>query len=93
MLVATIKRPPQRTIDSTLPTPGTVSPRATFQTPSGPSRIADPPTTSRTVHPSIVVGFVSGKGVQFGALGPGPIAAPVDAGAAGTDELLVTPSC
>src|SRR5947207_743268 len=44
------------------PTPGTVSPRVTVQTPSGPSRIAVPPRTSRTVQPSIVVGLVSGTG-------------------------------
>src|SRR5437879_7722781 len=44
------------------PTPGTVSPRVTVQTPSGPSRIAVPPGTARTVQPSMVVGLVSGTG-------------------------------
>src|SRR5712671_3874446 len=58
--VATIQRLPQRTIESIRQTPGTVSPRVTVQTPSGPSRIAVAPRTSRTVQPSIVVGLVSG---------------------------------
>src|SRR5258707_3071712 len=58
--VATIQRLPQRTIESMRPIPGTVSPRVTVQTPLGPSRIAVPPRTSRTVQPSIVVGLVSG---------------------------------
>src|SRR6478672_7363742 len=58
--VATIQRLPQRTIESIRPIPGTVSPRVTVQTPSGPSRIAVAPRTSRTVQPSIVVGLVSG---------------------------------
>ncbi len=62
LAVATIQRLPQRTIESMRPTPGTVSPRVTVQTPSGPSRIAVPPRTSRTVQPSIVVGLVSGTG-------------------------------
>src|SRR5262245_39379253 len=60
-LVATIQRLPQRAIELTEPTPGTSSPRVTRQTPSGPSRIAVAPTTSRTVQPSIVVGLVSGS--------------------------------
>src|SRR5258708_11657391 len=60
LAVATIQRLPQRTIESMRPTPGTVSPRVTVQTPLGPSRIAVPPRTSRTVQPSIVVGLVSG---------------------------------
>ena len=62
LAVATIQRLPQRTIDSIRPTPGTVSPRAAIRTPSGPPRTAVPPRTSRTVHPSIVVGLVSGTG-------------------------------
>jgi hypothetical protein len=62
-LVATIQRSPQRRIESTLPTPGTVSPRLTLQMPLGPSKIAIPFATSRSVHPSIVVGRVSGIGV------------------------------
>src|SRR5437660_4638448 len=62
LAVATIQRLPQRTIESMRPTPGTVSPRVTVQTPSGPSRIAVPPRTSRTVQPSMVVGLVSGTG-------------------------------
>jgi hypothetical protein len=65
LLVATIKRLPQRTIESTLPTPGTVCPGVTFQTPFGPSMTAVPSTTSRSVQPSIVVGLVSGVGVSF----------------------------
>jgi hypothetical protein len=64
-LVATIQRSPQRRIESTLPTPGTVSPRLTLQMPLGPSKIAIPFVTSRSVHPSIVVGRVSGIGVSF----------------------------
>jgi len=47
-------------MESIRPIPGTVSPRVTVQMPSGPSRIAVPPRTSRTVQPSIVVGLVSG---------------------------------
>ena len=62
MLVATIQRLPQRTIESIFPTPGTVSPRTAFHTPFGPSKTAVPPLTSRIVHPSIVVGLVSGTG-------------------------------
>src|SRR5215470_6189879 len=46
-LVATSQRPPHRTIDSTRPTPGTVSPRPTRQTPFGPSTTAKPLVTSR----------------------------------------------
>jgi hypothetical protein len=67
-LVATIQRSPQRRIESILPTPGTVSPRLTFQMPLGPSKIAIPFVTSRIVHPSIVVGLVSGIGVSFARL-------------------------
>ena len=63
LLVATIHRLPQRTIESIFPTPGTVSPRVAFQTPLGPSRTAVPPLTSRIVQPSMVVGFVSGTGM------------------------------
>jgi hypothetical protein len=62
LLVATIQRLPQRTIESIFPTPGTVSPRIAFHTPFGPSKTAVPPLTSRIVHPSIVVGLVSGTG-------------------------------
>src|SRR5262249_50292168 len=43
-----------------------MSPRATRQTPSGPSRTAVLPMTSRTVHPSMVVGLVSGTGTKCG---------------------------
>ena len=64
-LVATIKRLPQRTIESTRPIPGTVCPSVTFQTPFGPSITAVPLTTSRSVQPSMVVGLVSGVGVSF----------------------------
>ena len=63
-LVATIQRLPQRTIELILPTPGTVSPRVAFQTPVGPSKTAVERFTSRTDHPSIVVGLVSGTGVR-----------------------------
>ena len=48
-----------------LPSPGTTSPRLTFKMPLGPSRAAIPFVTSRTLHPSIVVGLVSGTGVGF----------------------------
>jgi hypothetical protein len=65
LLVATIQRLPQRTIDSTRPTPGTVSPRFTVQMPSGPSKTAVPLVTSRSIQPSMVVGLVSGTGVRF----------------------------
>ena len=66
LLVTTIQRLPQRTIDSTLPTRGTVSPRAALQIPSGPSRTAVAPETSRTVQPSMVAGLVSGNGIGLG---------------------------
>ncbi len=64
LLVATTKRLPQRTIESTLPTPGTVCPSVTFQTPLGPSNTAVPLTTSRSVQPSVVAGLVSSVGVS-----------------------------
>src|SRR5262245_21532522 len=63
LLVATIQRLPQRTIDSTFPSSGNESPRVTLHTPLGPWRTAVPPTTSYTIQPSIVVGFVSGNGI------------------------------
>src|SRR5713226_666705 len=63
LLVETIQRLPHRTIESTVPSPGTVSPRATFQTPLGPCNTALPLATSRITHPSRTVGFVSGNGV------------------------------
>jgi hypothetical protein len=65
LLVATTKRLPQRTIESTLPIPGTVCPGVTFQTPLGPSNTAVPLTTSRSVQPAMVVGLVSGVGMSF----------------------------
>jgi hypothetical protein len=65
LLVATTKRLPQRTIESTLPTRGTVCPGVTLQTPFGPSITAVPLITSRSVQPSMVVGLVSGVGVSF----------------------------
>jgi hypothetical protein len=65
LLVATTKRLPQRTIESTRPIPGSVSPGVTLQTPFGPSITAVPLITSRSVQPSIVVGLVSGVGVSF----------------------------
>ena len=65
LLVATIQRLPQSTIESTLPNPGTASPRVTFKMPWGPSKTAAPPTTSRTVQPGTVVGRVSGVGVAL----------------------------
>jgi hypothetical protein len=68
LLVATIQRLPQRTIESTLPSPGTVSPLVAFNIPLGPSKVAVPPTTSRTLQPSMVLGLVSGTGVSWGGL-------------------------
>ena len=79
LLVATTKRLPQRTIESTLPTPGTVCPGVTFQTPFGPSITATPFTTSRSVQPSIVVGLVSGVGVGFVGVRTSFTVAPVEA--------------
>src|SRR5437870_5562922 len=78
LLVATIQRLPHQTIDSTLPSPGTMSPGATFQMPLGPSKTAVPLITFRTVQPLTVVGLVSGTGTSlacglaslfFGAIG------------------------
>jgi hypothetical protein len=66
LVVATIQRLPQRTIESILPTPGTLSPCVALQTPPGPSKMTVPPTTSRIVQPSIVVGLVSGIAVGLG---------------------------
>jgi hypothetical protein len=65
-LVATIQRLPQRTIDSILPTPGTVSPCDTLKTPLGPSKTTVLPLTSRRVQPLIVVGRDSGTAVGLG---------------------------
>src|SRR5215471_1485245 len=89
LLVATTKRLPQRTIESTRPTPGTVCPGVTHQTPCGPSITAVPFTTSRSVQPSIVVGLVSGVGVSFRA---SFTAAPVEAvrGGATIGSLLAS---
>ena len=69
LLVATIKRFPQRMIATTLPTPGTVSPRFTLKLPPGPSNTAVPLTTSRSVQPSMVVGLVSGTGASRASVG------------------------
>ena len=65
LLVATIRRLPHRKIAMILPTPGTVSPRVTRQVPSGPSNTAVPFITSRSLQPSMVVGLVSGTGVNL----------------------------
>src|ERR1700687_4258401 len=65
LLVATIKRFPQRPMEPTLPTPGTVCPGFALQTPLGPSSTAVPLVTSRSVQPLIVVGLVSGVRVSF----------------------------
>jgi hypothetical protein len=46
LLVTTIQRLPQRTIDSILPTPGNGSPRLTLHMPLGPSKRAVPSATS-----------------------------------------------
>ena len=62
LAVATIQRLPQRTIESTRPRPGTVSPTIAVRIPAGPSSTTVPPRTSRTTQPSIVVGRVSGAG-------------------------------
>src|SRR6266852_3613808 len=66
LLVETIQRLPHKTIESTLPSPGTISPRAAFRMPPGPCNTAVPSITSRTLQPSIVVGLVSGTGMGFG---------------------------
>src|SRR5271154_2746742 len=65
LLVATIQRWPQKTMESTFPSPGTVSPRRDLQTPLGPSKTATPLTTSRIVQPSIVFGLVSCIGASL----------------------------
>jgi hypothetical protein len=51
LLVATIQRLPQRTIESIFPKPGTMFPRVTFTGPLGPSKITVPPITSETSSP------------------------------------------
>jgi hypothetical protein len=55
-------------MESILPNPATVSPRATFETPLGPSKTMEVPTTSRIVQPGMVVGGVSnvGAGLDLG---------------------------
>ena len=58
------QRLPQRTMDSTRPSPGMVSPRAAIRIPSGPSRTAVPSRTSTTVQPGIVAGLVSGAATR-----------------------------
>src|SRR5262249_50663059 len=70
LVVATIQRLPQRTIESIRPIPGTVSPCAARQAPLGPSSTTVPPTTSRIVQPSIVVGRVSGIATGLGRIFP-----------------------
>ena len=65
LLVATIQRLPHSTTESTVPSPGTVSPRAAFHVPPGPSSVAMPLTTFRTVQPGMVVGLVSGTGTRL----------------------------
>src|SRR5262249_10970233 len=69
LVVATIQRLPQRTTESIRPIPGTVSPCAARQAPLGPSSTTVPPTTSRIVQPSIVVGRVSGTATGLAAAG------------------------
>ena len=67
------QRLPQRTMDSTRPRPGMVSPRAAIRIPSGPSRTAVPSRTSTTVQPGIVAGLVSGaatRGCRIAIAGP-----------------------
>src|SRR5207248_7185478 len=66
LVVATIQRLPQRTIESILPRAGTVSPCVALQTLAGPSKTTVPPTTSRIVQPSIVIGLVSGIAMGLG---------------------------
>ena len=51
--------------ESIFPNPGTVSPRVTFLIPLGPSNTTRSPLISSTVHPSIVVGLVSGAGTAL----------------------------
>src|SRR5215471_2109565 len=77
LLVATMKRLPQRTIESTLPTLGTVCPGITLQTPFGPSNTAVPLVTSRSVRPGMLVGLVSGVGESFVELRSSPALTPV----------------
>lgn len=97
LLVATIRRFPQRKIDSTLPTPGIMSPLDTLRMPSGPSKIAVPLATSRSVQPSIVVGLVSGVGVSLTrvckstALAIDGVAAPTDDFAWADEEEMFEP--
>src|SRR5262249_34061410 len=55
LVVATIQRLPQRTIESILPISGTVSPCAARQTPLWPSSTTVPPPTPRIVPPSVRV--------------------------------------
>jgi len=81
-VVATIQRLPQRTTDSIRPIPGTLSPWAALNAPVGPSSTTVPPTTSRMVQPSIVVGRVSGAGLgrifERSCVAPAEIALVVD---------------
>src|SRR5260370_32360483 len=65
LLVATIQRLPHNTIESILPSPGTRSPRAAFQMPPGPSKMAVPSTTFRNVQPLMVAGLLSGTGTSL----------------------------
>src|SRR3981189_3367014 len=81
LLVATSQWLPQRTMDSILPTPGTVSPGAALRTPPGPSKTALPLVTSRSVQPAMVVGLVSGDGVSFAR------------GCRGNDDVFGVTSC
>src|SRR6188472_2764445 len=65
LLVATIQRLPHSTTESIFPSIGTLSPRATFNVPSGPCNVAMPLFTLVTVQPGIVVGLVSGTGARL----------------------------
>ena len=61
---------PSARLNQLFPNPGTVSPLVARHCPLGPCKTAVSPTTSRTTHPSMVLGLVSGTGVCLGTLRP-----------------------
>src|SRR6266576_2201022 len=82
---------PRRTIESTRPTPGTVSPGDTLRMPSGPANTAVPPKIARIVHPSMVFCLLSAFDSVDG--GPGELFAAAPGarrwtGTAGLAELV-----
>src|SRR5262249_15390146 len=76
LVVATIQRLPQRTIESIRPIPGTVSPCAARQAPLGPSSTTVPPTTRPSWTPTAPSGPADVRGPASGPAAAPPLAGP-----------------